>query len=185
MTKSHLPSPELLRKLLKYDPETGKLYWRERPVDMFKSERGANPWNARYAHKEAFTYVHTNGYNRGNIYGIMCLAHRVIWCIVHGEWPDQIDHINGVRDDNRIVNLRDVDNQENHRNISIGSHNTSGHIGVCWAKREGVWRPRIMIDGTEISLGYYCDIKDAINARACADIKYGFHKNHGKAPQDG
>ena len=68
-------------------------------------------------------------------------AHRVAWAIHHGSWPDgEIDHINGVRDDNRIENLRCVSRHENKKNTAIPSHNTSGVVGVTWHKPSRKWR---------------------------------------------
>lgn len=182
-----LPTPELLRKLLRYAPETGLLYWRERTPDMFREgcgiytqERNCKVWNARFSEKEAFT-GNTHDYKRGGIFNKMYRAHRVIWAMETGAWPvDQIDHINHDKTDNRIKNLRVVTNQENTKNQAMNSNNTSGHNGVCWAKRNNKWQAMIGVDGIRKYLGLFDDISDAIAVRAAAEIKYGFHKNHGK-----
>ena len=181
-----LPSPELLRKLLRYEPETGKLYWRERSVEMFEdggrsAEHARNNWNSKHAGKEAFTAFDKGGYK------VSCLsyrnhkAHRVIWAIFHGEWPkEQIDHANGVRDDNRIENLRSVTNAENGKNQKRPTHNTSGVIGVHWVTREKRWRARIKISGRQKDLGLFTDFDEAVAARKAAEVQYGFHENHGR-----
>ena len=137
MTAKNLPSPDLLRKLLRYDPDSGKLYWRERTPDMFtdgqySAERCCLAWNSKCADKEAFT-AFRNGYHFGAIFDCLYYAHRVIWAICHGKWPTaQIDHINGDRHDNKIKNLRSVSNAENMRNRKTSEVNTTGVMGVYW-----------------------------------------------------
>jgi len=174
MTKKQLPSPELLRKVLRYEAETGKLFWLVRP-NMRKS------WNTRYAGKEAFAYKNRRGYLRGAISGKCCKAHRVIWAIVHGVWPDQIDHINHDKSDNRIENLRSVYAKDNAKNMSKSKANTSGYTGVTWSTKDSKWYSRIMIEGKCKHLGSFDDINDAIAVRLSANEKYNFHANHGKS----
>lgn len=185
MTAKNLPSPELLRKLLRYEPDTGKLYWRERTPDMFvdgkrSAEGCCSNWNSRYAGKEAFT-AFQNGYLHGSIFDRLYLTHRVIWAICHGAWPlAQIDHINGDRRDNRIKNLRSVSHAENGKNQKLSLRNTSGVCGVSWHGSRKKWHSRIMLDGKELHIGYFTDKADAIAARKAAEAKYGFHPNHGR-----
>lgn len=186
MATKELPSIDKLRKLLAYNPATGKLYWRERTPDMFEdgkatAEHKCNRWNSRYAGKEAFT-SHNDGYKCGGIFSRVYVAHRVIWAMLHGAWPEeQIDHINGVRDDNRIENLRAVTHQENSKNQKVSSVNTSGHMGVSWHKEDQRWIARIGVNKKRIHLGCFTEIDDAIAARKAAEVKYGFHENHGRA----
>lgn len=182
MTKQ-LPSTEMLRKLLRYDPETGKLFWKNRSVDMFSE--GKQPvemtcfhWNRTWGGKEAFTANDGNGYKQGRIFSRGYRAHRVIWAIVYGYWPNEVDHINGIRSDNRICNLRDVDRADNCRNISMRSNNTSGAVGVSWDKYYGKWHSRIR----DIHIGYYDEFDDAVEARRLAELEHGFHPNHGRLP---
>lgn len=182
-----LPSPELLRKLLRYEPETGKLFWRERGVEMFSdgkqsAEHTCNIWNSKHAGKEALTARNSEGYRHGRILGRSYKAHRVIWAMVHGEWPvKQLDHVNGVRDDNRIKKLRQVTKAENSKNLKRPSNNNSGVMGVCWVKRCEKWRSQIQVKGKNKFLGYFTDFNEAVAARKAAEVKYGFHKNHGRA----
>ena len=186
MAKQDLPSPELLRKLLRYEPDTGKIFWRKRHASMFtdgkqSADHRCAIWNGRYAGKEAFTALDNNGYNHGQIFARMFRAHRVIWALVHGEWPkDQVDHINGVRDDNRIANLREATDAENKRNQKRRSDNTSGITGVWWIKSLKKWRAEINDATGRKYLGCFAAKADAIAARRAAEADLCYHENHGR-----
>ena len=186
MAKEDLPAPEEIRKLLRYEPDTGKLYWLERTPDLFEdgkqsAERVCVSWNTRYAGKEAFTADRGTGYRHGKIFNRDYFAHRVIWAMTHDEWPaDQIDHINGVRDDNRLENLRSVSHAENLKNQKVRSDNNSGHVGVIWRPNRFKWEAQIRVDNRLVYLGRFFSKDDAIAARKAAEVKYGFHENHGR-----
>lgn len=176
-----LPDPELLRKLLSYDPETGILTWRERPLEMFKNKASFARWNSRYAGKEAFV-TEVAGYKIGSLLKGHYRAHRIIWAMLYSAPPvGQIDHINGDRSDNRLVNLRCVSIAENRRNQKTPITNTSGFIGVGWHKHTGKWRASIKINGRGIHLGGFDTIEEAIQAREAAQRELDFHPNHGRA----
>lgn len=96
----------------------------------------------------------------------------------------QIDHLDHNRYNNRIENLRLVTNQENHRNMPIRKDNCSGYTGVRWVIDRGKWSATICIDGKTKHLGLFRDKDDAIAARQEAEIKYGFHPNHGRGGVD-
>jgi len=185
MADSHLPDADLLHKILRYEPDTGKLYWRERTLDMFQSGRGADcrRWNAQFAGKQAFTAL-SEGYHKGRItirgQGFNVSAHRVIWCMIYGVWPDQIDHINQDKADNRIANLRLTDREANARNCRLSVRNRSGRIGVHWRSRDRKWRAKIRHDGRYIILGLFSRFEDACEARAQAEKRYGYDPQHGK-----
>ena len=107
-------------------------------------------------------------------------AHRLIWMMIHGSFPpDQLDHVNHHRDDNRIDNLCLATNKENCRNRSISSINTSGFTGVYLNQRSGKWQAMIKVDGKQIHLGCFKNKLKAIKARKEASKKYNFHANHG------
>lgn len=190
MTTQPLPSVELLRKLLRYEPGTGLLFWQTRPVSMFATtgsggaEGNCLRWNNRCAGKLVRGGLSPKGYRVLRIQDWCVPAHRVIWAMTTGEWPtDQIDHINGDKSDNRASNLREVNNSENCRNRPIRIDNTSGVQGVTFHVRMRKWQARIAENGREKTLGTFADKEEAIAARKAAELRLGYHINHGRAPQ--
>lgn len=181
MANKKLPDPEMLRKLLDYDPETGSFTWKTRPASMFKRPRDEKTWNTKYSGKPACITAHNGGYLQCGLSGKSYLAHRIAWAIFFGTWPDgEIDHINGNRTDNRIKNLRAVSSSENSKNSSVPRTNTSGVVGVYWNTRDARWLAQIKVSRKQIYLGQFRDFDDAVKARKEAEKKYGFHPNHGK-----
>jgi len=176
---------ERLKKLLKYNCDTGIFTHKKRTPDMF-TQRGNRPaegccnnWNSRYAGKECGGY-NGSGYIVIGIDYHLWRAHRLAWLYVHGELPkNEIDHINHIRDDNRIINLRCVTRSENNRNMSRLNTNTSGFTGVAFDKRYNVWIARVSIFNKEKYIGTFKTKEDAINARIAFNKENGFHRNHG------
>lgn len=154
MTARPFPTPQRLRQLLRYEAETGKLFWLPRPREMFASQRSCSTWNARFAGREALTAA-SNGYRVGHIDFKLCMAHRVIWALVHGYWPDQVDHVSGNRGDNRFANLREATKSENVSNTPLRADNTSGFKGVTFQKSNQKWNARITKNGVCHNLGYF------------------------------
>ena len=176
-----LPDPKLLRKLLRYDPDTGKLFWRIRTEEIAPARQSLKTWNSRYANREAFTSVDAYGYKVGNIQKIQYKAHRVIFAMHCLCWPyGEIDHVNGNRADNKIENLREVSREQNQRNVKLKSTNTTGNCVVGWDKRLGKWSARIGHGKTFRGLGYFEKKGDAIAARKQAETEMGYHSNHGR-----
>lgn len=168
-------TPELLRQLLRYEPDTGMLFWLERPRSMFSSDNVFKMWNAKFSGAEALSYKDPTGYRRGAVFNKSVKAHRVAWMILNGEIPTkiEIDHINGVRDDNRIVNLRMATNADNKANCARRSDNTSGARGVHWCKQQQKWHAEIMFSvGKRRHIGFFDDISEAKNAYALASKMY-------------
>lgn len=178
MAKRPLPSPEVLRQLLSYDPETGKLFWKRRDERWFvgtsKSPKVlAKWWNGRFAEKEAFTPVNSAGYHTGTVLLKMLQAHRIAWAIYHGDWPKGfLDHINGVRTDNRIANLREVTPLQNAMNQSPIPRGSSGIRGVRFDSRFERWQARINVSKRQKHLGYFDTAQEAQRAYAIAVEKY-------------
>lgn len=76
-----------------------------------------------------------------------------------------IDHINRIRTDNRVENLRWVSSSENARNPTKADNKTSKYIGVSYDERSNKWRSRIKINGKDVHLGRYVNEEDAAKAR--------------------
>ena len=151
-----------------YDPDTGMI--------INKTNRG----RARIG--EETGWKTERGYRRLHIEGNNYMTHRLAWLLYHGEWPKQdIDHINGIRDDNRIHNLRDVSHLENARNSKKSVNNTSGVTGVKWHKGGGKWTATIKNLSEDIYLGLFDCFLDAIAARLRAEKEFNFHENHGRS----
>lgn len=162
----------LLRSAVIYDPETGLFTWRARP---------ANPqWTGRYAGRPAFAAPHNQGYLKGSLGGVSLLAHRAAWALYYGDWPkDQIDHINGVRSDNRIVNLRDVTHKENHKNCRPWQSKKSKLLPGVFANH-GKFSSRIRVNRKTYHLGTFNSEEEAHQAYQNAKSRFGFHPNHAK-----
>jgi len=173
----------VLKEFLLYDPASGDLFWRERERRHFVSNRGHKTWNARYAGKKAFTSITNAGYHLGSVLKERYLAHRVIWAMMTGEWPkNEIDHINGVRTDNRWCNLRHVTRRQNTMNKAIRSNNKSGVCGVFHADRGSPWIAQITHKGKRIHLGGFATKEEAVLARKKAEADLKYHPNHGREP---
>jgi hypothetical protein len=179
---------EQARTLFKFDPETGKFYFRARPLADFTATKhhtrqwNFKRWNTNYSGAETFKMKHSEGYLRGRVYGKFYLAHRVAWLLTYGTWPDDdIDHINGDRSDNRIANLRVATRSENMKNAKMRVNNTSGVVGVSWHKAARKWHAEIKSNGRKFSLGLFRDLEHAAIARRAAQICLDFHENHGRA----
>ena len=177
-----LPSPEILRKLLRYEPETGKLFWRKRTPDMFKTEKACRCWNTRHAGNETFSSVDKDGYLLGMIFYRRLKSHRVIYAMAHGRWPKgQIDHIDGVKTNNKIENLRDVSPSQNARNMPLRTDNKTGISGITFHKRSKKWQCQLRDGGTDKYIGSFDTLGGAIAAMSSARAEHGYHENHGRA----
>ena len=185
MAKKPLPTPEQLRQLLRYEPETGKLFWRERTPDMFtetssedgrwrrSAEWAANRWNSAHSGKEAFTAL-SYGYYVGTVLGRRVMAHRVCWAISVGAWPDILDHANGVPSDNRLENLRVATRSQNNQNVRSQRGSSSKYKGVTFDRSRGKWIAGIKKDFKRRNLGRFEREIDAAIAHDRAAIElYG------------
>jgi HNH endonuclease/AP2 domain len=160
------PSPAELRLMLRYDPESGSLHWLQRS-DAPKF------WNTKWAGKPAFTALDNHGYRIGSVANRTLKAHRVIWAIVHGAWPeDMIDHRDGDRSNNRLANLRLASNTENQRNTKSLPGSSSRFLGVRWEGARDRWRAEIRANGKKVHLGYFVDETDAAMAYDAAAAKH-------------
>lgn len=155
MKAKSLPAVEILRELFEYDAERGVLTWRcwNRGGQMKKGERAGSPTPAGYVSVS----VNKSAY----------LIHRIIWKIVMGVDPcGDLDHINGIRSDNRWVNLREASRSQNAANRKKPCDNRSGFKGVSF-KRNG-WEANIIFEGKFHYLGRYKTAEEAHAAYRCA-----------------
>ena len=171
---------EVLKKLIKTDVDTGILYWYARDKEFFKRECDWLKWNNKYAHQEALVNINNGGYKQGEILSVPHKAHRVMWYLEYKEIPDIVDHIDGVRVNNSLINLRNVSLSENSKNKKIPSTNKSGVIGVHYSVKRMKWIAKIQMDGKTRTIGAFDCIDEAIKARKEVEIEYGFHENHGR-----
>ena len=164
-----LPSNARLNEVLSYNPKTGELRWK------------VNKRNVKAGNK-AGCLLRRTGYRSISIDGAVYLEHRICYKIATGWDPGmfEIDHINGVRDDNRISNLRMVDHATNGKNTCMKKNNSSGHNGIYFHKATKKWMARARVNHKWHYLGIFEKLEDAVAARAAADVKYGFHVNHGR-----
>lgn len=158
---------ELLSKV-SYDQETGIFTRKENSGRAKSGDRMDRIWSSS-----------VKRYMRVCVFCERYLAHRLAWFYVHGYWPEEVDHINGDGTDNRISNLREVDHNENMRNMKKHSSNTSGVTGVHWWKTRCCWAVKIYKDNKAIHVGYFSNFEDAVKARKAAEVQYGYHENHG------
>lgn len=159
-------------KLFRYDYETGVLYWRWRNSSRVPKTLEAG--TQRKSNSDGYIYV--------NVHGKMYLAHRIVMLMCYGFYREglEVDHINHVRNDNRMVNLRFVTHRGNMRNKSVSSKNTTGVTGVDFSKAHKKYRARIRVNYKLIHLGYFDTLEEAAAARAEANLKFNFNNNHGK-----
>jgi DNA-directed RNA polymerase subunit RPC12/RpoP len=110
--------------------------------------------------------------------GKQYLAHRLIWFMQTGQWPDQVDHLDHDRSNNRWTNLREILGPENQKNMGKVRKNSNGEMGVR-VLPSGRFSAYIMVNRKQISLGTYDTLNNAIQARKAGQLRYGFHPNHG------
>ena len=145
-----------LKESLHYDPDTG--------IFTNLKSRGAAKKGSVAGCKDS------KGHSQIMLDNKRYQAHRLAWLYVHGNFPEKdIDHINEIKTDNRICNLRLDSNRENEQNVSsVRLNNTSGLTGVTWHKKHKEWRAQIKIKGKKKYLGQYNTPEEAHAAYLCA-----------------
>jgi len=131
--------------------------------------------------------IDSKGYLQIRIDGRTYLAHRLVWTITHGKWPDHhIDHIDRNPLNIRPENLRACTHAQNHQNEGVRSDSSSGITGVSFVKRSGKWLAYINVDGERKRLGLFEKFEDAVEARVIAKQKYHqFHPHQASSCNDG
>jgi hypothetical protein len=148
-----------LSTVFSYDPKTGVIRWEISPRLNVLAGKVAG-------------CVDRNGYRIIRYLGFGFKAHRIAWMLHYGEWPiDQVDHINMIRDDNRIANLRNADPSQNRLNSRAQSNNSHGSKGVAWDAQKQRWVARIMVQGKRMKIGRYRTREEAARAYASAAEK--------------
>lgn len=170
---------EYTKSLVDYDLETGVITWKAREV----TGRLSKTWNTMHAGKTCGS-ISKDGYTTTcvtyNSKLLSVFVHKLLWFIAYNKLPAcQIDHINQVRTDNRISNLREVTSAENNQNRRMASHNASGVVGVYWNKEDRRWVAKVTFNGEVFRLGGYKDIDDAEIAVKTFRKEKGFTELHG------
>ncbi len=162
-----------LKRILHYNPETGIFTWREKTSNYVKYEVG-----------DTANIVASHGYVQISIYGTHYLAHRLVWLYMFGFMPSkQIDHINMIRTDNRLINLRESSSSQNKCNSGVNSLNTSGIRGVSFEKSRNKWCATVQFEGVVYRLGRFDSKEAAADAytNAAKKIHREFrHKSNGE-----
>jgi hypothetical protein len=137
-------------------------------------------WNVRKAMRnrvgDVAGCINEEGYRHIMIDGYKFLAHRLIWFMFYGDWPEEIDHINRVRDDNRLNNLRSADRKINMRNVGVGKTNRSGFRGVEFRDSLKYRKWVVYIGGgkshAKVYLGAFSTLEEALSMRFTAEDAY-------------
>lgn len=138
-----------LKELLHYDPETGHFTWLVCRRNSIKSGAVAGATNG-------------SGYRQISVDSIVYPAHRLAFLYMTGEMPpNDVDHINRVKDDNRWDNLRPATRSQNAANVPIKSNNTSGTTNVHWDTRRRKWQVRHRVAGKRTTYGLFDDLVEA------------------------
>jgi len=147
-----------VNELLSYNPDTGIFTW-EVSRGCIKSGDIAG-------------YLDPSGYITIRIIGKLYAAHRLAFLIINKYMPKEVDHENGVKDDNRELNLRDAAEGDNHWNRNLNCNSTSGFKGVTWYKANNKWVSGIRVNKKRIYLGYFLCPKEAAKAYDKAALKH-------------
>lgn len=145
-------SHEELKRLLHYNPETGIFTW-------------LNTRGSVKAGKKAGRTHRGRNYQRIRINGVIYQSHRLAWLYMTGKWPEnQIDHINGIKDDNRFHNLREATNSQNSFNKKARSDSGTGYKCVSWHRKSRKYAAYIRIKGRQVHLGTFDTPEEAHEA---------------------
>ena len=185
-----LPSKERLEELLDYNPDTGLMTWKPRPLSAFgpSGKRSAGHLHKHYCVRfegKPAGSTRSDGYATIMIDRETYKRSRLAWKIMTGEDPMLIDHISGNRGDDRFANLRSVMPQVNARNAALYANNKTGFPGVERHSRDAIWTAKIGVGGRQVHLGNFKTKEEAIACRIGAEAVLGYHDNRGRtAPSE-
>ncbi len=152
-----------LKELLSFNEATGEFKW-------IRSNTNCVPAGSRAGSRMSTGYMHIQ------IDGRFYPSHRLAWLYVHGSFPKKwIDHINGVRDDNRLENLREATPAQNQKNRKLNSNSSSGFKGVSFRKDMNKWMAYTSLAGKRVLFGYFETAEEASQA-----YQREIHKYHGE-----
>jgi len=166
-------SAKRARQLINYDPEDGSFTWNQGRGGMKPGEKASYIFESKPDQPGG-----GNTYRRIAIDGTSYMAHRLAFLVQTGEWPNEIDHIDGDGLNNKWSNLREVSRSGNCKNRKRRTDNTSGYTGISWHKVTEKWQAGISVNGERKYLGLYENLDDAVEARKRAERECGFHPNH-------
>lgn len=170
-------SQERLKQLVSYDPVSGLITQKERTESDIARPSRLKSWNTRYAGKVCSCVSKSNGYVVIRLDGNLYLAHRLAFLYVYGSMPEQVDHVNGIKTDNRIDNLRQSNSSHNSTNLKILKNNTSGYHGIY--KNKTSYYVQVWKSGKCINGGSFKSKEDAIIRRKELETELGFTSEHG------
>lgn len=131
---------------------------------MYDEASGELRWSGNYGPRARagalVGSVDSHGYLQTKLTGRMVLLHRIVWMMFNDSYPEQIDHIDRDRLNNRIDNLRAATNMTNQHNAGIRKDNTSGCAGVT--SKNGRWQVRIQVNGNRLHLGTFNSVDEAV-----------------------
>lgn len=139
---------KILEESLRYDINSGKVFWKERPLKHFSCPASHKQFNKRFANKEAGTIEKRNNtkYRRINVSGKLFYAHTIAWILTYKEFPAMLDHIDKDGLNNNIKNLRLTNKSENAKNSSLSKRNKTGLTGVRYDKTYNVFIAQVSIN---------------------------------------
>lgn len=169
MIRKSLPPLEYLRECFDLLPD-GVLIWKKRPREHFKNLRGQMILNAKLAGKQAGN-ISVHGYRVINLRWCgkqrLYQAARIVFMMVNGYCPHEIDHKNVNSLDNSPGNLRACTHSQNGANRLRTANNKSGYKGIVFQKIAGKFSVRIQKDGVSYNGGRLYDTAEEAHARYC------------------
>jgi hypothetical protein len=163
--------------LLRYDSDTGKLYWRVKPSRRVRSGSEAG-------------CLRSDGYIVIKIDGKLYYAQRVAWILHEGQWPDgNPEHENRIGSDNRWENIKDLAPDESHNGGNKGTlrNNTSNLKGVYWYKRDNKWKAHIGVHMRRVHIGLFPEDQKreaGLHYDAVAKLVWGYRFSHLNFPSE-
>jgi len=135
-----------------FDYKNGELFWKVRQSNRIHIGNKAGCLDS--THRYYKVRINKKIYN----------LHRIIFFMFHGYFPKIVDHINQIKTDNKIENLREANLSQNNWNCKTNLKNTSGYQNVVWRKDRNKWTVRLQINGKVKAFGAFDDIEEANKA---------------------